>query len=78
MEATVALEPVLSDLKDDDQWVGVGDAAARLRINRQTAYRHLNAGTFPARALKVGRMWRIDLADLDRFLAIVDGRKELR
>ncbi len=47
------------------------EAAAYLRVNPQTVYRLLNAGTLPG--AKVGRTWRVRRADLDLFLAGTKG-----
>lgn len=43
------------------------DVCERLTINRRTVYRWLDTGNL--QAVKVGRVWRIDSDELDRFVA---------
>lgn len=63
-------------LPDDGPWLTVIETAQRFRCSKKTILRHLAAGTFPLRAIKIGSMWRIDGSDLDRYLGVVEGRDE--
>jgi len=47
-------------------------AARRLGVHVGTLYRLLAAGSLPIRAIKVGHVWRISKADLDRLLSVVE------
>jgi excisionase family DNA binding protein len=47
--------------------VSVEEAAHYLQVERQTIYRMLKKWTIPG-AFKVGRVWRIDLDELEGFL----------
>jgi excisionase family DNA binding protein len=47
--------------------ISAQEASKLLRIHSITLYRMLKAGEIPG-AFKVGRVWRIDLEDLERFL----------
>lgn len=53
----------------DEEVLTVHETAARFRVTPGTVYRALTAGTFPCRALLVGRRWRISAADVDAVLA---------
>lgn len=44
------------------------DAAVRLGIGKSMAYQRALAGTFPTRILKIGRIYRVPIADLERLL----------
>jgi excisionase family DNA binding protein len=48
-----------------DEWVNVVEAARLLDVSTKTIYRQLWAGTLPCRAVRIGRLWRICLADLE-------------
>ena len=52
----------------DDALLSVTEAAERLRVHPTTIYRQLGAGTFPVRAFRVGRMWRIDADAFDQWV----------
>lgn len=54
---------------DSEEVLTVHETAARFRVTPGTVYRALTAGTFPCRALLVGRRWRISAADVDAVLA---------
>ena len=47
------------------------EVQARLRVSRQTLYRWRNDGTLPA--VKVGRLVRYKLEDVDALLTPADG-----
>jgi excisionase family DNA binding protein len=47
-------------------WMGVLDAAARLGVTNRTVYRFINDGDLVA--YKIGRVIRIQQADLDAFV----------
>jgi excisionase family DNA binding protein len=51
--------------------VSVEEAAHYLQVERQTIYRTLKKWTIPG-AFKVGRVWRIDLDELERFLGSIE------
>jgi excisionase family DNA binding protein len=46
--------------------ISVREAAKLLRIHRITLYRMLDKGQIPG-AFKVGRVWRLDLEEMQRF-----------
>lgn len=46
------------------EWFTVTEAAKRLDVHISTVYRHLRAGTFPCRSMRVGRSWRICAEDV--------------
>ena len=48
------------------QTLPLREAAERLRVSYQTAFRWVNSGTLPAR--KVGQRWRIPAAEVERLL----------
>lgn len=48
--------------------MSIEDAAARLGIGKTMAYQRALAGTFPCRVLKIGRIYRVPIADLERLL----------
>jgi excisionase family DNA binding protein len=45
----------------------VDEAAKFLRINRYTLYRMLRRHEIPPGAFRIGRLWRFDLGELERF-----------
>lgn len=45
----------------------VGEVAATLRVSTMTVYRLINAGELPA--ARIGRSFRVQVEDLDRYLA---------
>jgi excisionase family DNA binding protein len=47
--------------------VHVDEAASFLRVHRVTLYRMLKKGEIPG-AFKIGRVWRLDLDELERLL----------
>ena len=53
----------------------IEEAAEYLRVNPQTVYRHLRAGSLPG--AKIGRTWRIRRVDLNRLLAGQTSTEEL-
>lgn len=53
----------------DHGLLSVTEAAERLRVHPSTLYRQLNAATFPVRAFRVGRCWRIDADAFDAWVA---------
>jgi excisionase family DNA binding protein len=46
------------------EWFTVTETATRLNLHISTIYRHLRAGTFPCRSMRVGRSWRISAEDV--------------
>lgn len=52
----------------DERVLSVSEVAERLRVHPTTIYRQLNTRTFPVRAFRVGRAWRIDARAFDRWL----------
>lgn len=52
----------------DERVLSVQEVAGRLRVHPTTIYRQLNTHTFPVRAFRVGRSWRIDARAFDRWL----------
>lgn len=44
------------------------DVARRLGVHVSTIYRWLDAGSFPTRAFRIGKQWRIDARALDQWL----------
>jgi excisionase family DNA binding protein len=55
-----------SDPTDLDQVMTVDQVAAYLQLNRLTVYRYVREGRIPA--AKIGKLYRILRADLDRYL----------
>lgn len=53
----------------------VAEAAKLLRVHRITLYRMLKAGKVPG-AFKIGRVWRVDLPELERFFRPGDRHTE--
>lgn len=49
----------------EQRYYSVSEAAMRLGITRDTAYRMLASGRFPTKAFKVGELWRIPAEPLD-------------
>jgi excisionase family DNA binding protein len=47
--------------------VNIDEAASFLRVHRVTLYRMLKKGGIPG-AFKIGRVWRLDLDELERLL----------
>lgn len=56
-----------------DDALSVNETAERFDVSVKTIYRQLWAGTFPCRAIQIGRVWRISRADVDRHLAELGG-----
>jgi excisionase family DNA binding protein len=52
------------------------EVAARLRVDRETVYRHIRDGTL--RAARIGRSYRVDEAVLDDFVAAAGGPRGSR
>lgn len=52
-----------------DDGLSVNETAECFRVSDKTIYRQLWAGTFPCRAVRIGRQWRISRADVDDYLA---------
>ena len=50
----------------DGSVLSVSEAADRLRVHSSTIYRQLKDGSFPVRAFRIGRCWRIDAYAFDR------------
>lgn len=48
--------------------LSVHEAAERLRITPSTIYRQLADGTFPVRAFRIGKSWRIDAQAFEAWL----------
>jgi excisionase family DNA binding protein len=53
---------------EDDGAYSVHTTAERFGVYPGTVYRHLAAGTFPCRAVRIGRVWRISAADVEDYL----------
>lgn len=47
------------------EWLSVIETATLLNLHVSTIYRHLHAGTFPCRSMRVGRAWRIRAEDVE-------------
>lgn len=56
----------------EDGWLSVLDVARRFHVHHDTVYRQLRRGVFPCHAVKVGRVWRVSAADVDRFLSVIE------
>jgi len=56
------------DLADAGQVMTVDQVAAYLQLNRLTVYRYVREGRIPA--AKIGKLYRIFRADVDRFLEV--------
>lgn len=52
------------------------EVAARLRVDRETVYRHIRDGAL--RAARIGRSYRVDEAVLDDFVATAGGPRRSR
>jgi excisionase family DNA binding protein len=53
----------------DGRLLSVSEVAERLRVSPSTIYRQLKRGSFPVRAFRVERCWRIDGVAFDRWMA---------
>jgi len=53
--------------------VSIREAAKFLQVHRVTLYRMLRRGRIPG-AFKVGRVWRLDLEKIERFLGTNSSR----
>jgi excisionase family DNA binding protein len=53
----------------DGSLLSVAEVAERLRVHPSTIYRQLKRGSFPVRAFRVERCWRIDAFAFDRWMA---------
>lgn len=67
MNRTRPSAPVIEDKKRE--WYSMIEAAARLGIHRNTAYRMAAAGTFPVPVYRMGRSWRVPVAAIERIVA---------
>jgi predicted DNA-binding transcriptional regulator AlpA len=56
--------PTLDEIRRWPATVGVEQGAAALGVSRAHAYESIKAGTFPARALVVGRRIRVTTASI--------------
>lgn len=56
---------------DAPLWLSVGQVARMLRVHPDTIYARLKAGTFPARVVRVGRLWRLHRADVEAIAPLV-------
>ena len=54
-------------MADDTEWLGTKDASARLGITLRSLYRFIDEGDLPA--YKFGRVIRLKVEDIDRFIA---------
>jgi excisionase family DNA binding protein len=52
---------------DDTEWLGTKDASARLGVTLRSLYRFIDEGDLPA--YKFGRVIRMKVVDIDRFIA---------
>ena len=48
--------------------ISLQDAAIRLGIGKSKAYEMASTGIFPCRVLRIGRLYRIPKADMERLL----------
>ncbi|MEU6267493.1 helix-turn-helix domain-containing protein [Saccharopolyspora shandongensis] len=64
MTAAITTDP----LAQADTTMTVREAAKILGISHQTAYNLINAGTFPVRVLKLGRVHRVVTASLRAYI----------
>lgn len=56
----------MSDVPPEPVWLGTQEAARRLGITARTLYRFIDEGAIPA--YKLGRVLRLQLADVEAFL----------
>ena len=49
-----------------EPWVGVDDVARHLGVSHDTVYRWIENKSLPAH--KVGRLWKLKLADVDEWV----------
>lgn len=56
---------------DASTWLSVGETARKLRRHPDTIYDRCRAGTFPGEVRKIGRVWRIRRADVERIAPLV-------
>lgn len=57
-----------------DEWLPVRVVADRLHVLPDTLRDWINRGVVPCRVMKVNRVWRLNAADVDRYLSLVEGR----
>lgn len=53
--------------------VSINQARALLNMGRKQAYERANAGTFPCKCFRVGRIFKVVAADLERILSAEEG-----
>ncbi len=53
-------------MAEETDWLGTKDASARLGVTLRSLYRFIDEGDLPA--YKFGRVIRIKVADIDRFI----------
>ena len=51
----------------NDRYMTIDEAAAYLRLSRETLYKYVQRGIMPA--AKIGRHWRFDKLAIDRWIA---------
>lgn len=56
----------------DADLLSIEAVAIRFGVHQKTIYRQLADGTFPCRAVKVGRQWRISRTSVDEFLREIE------
>lgn len=56
-----------------EEWLSPAELARLLDVSRDTIYRLLAAQELPCRARRVGRQWRINLADVEEWMKGQEG-----
>jgi excisionase family DNA binding protein len=57
-------------LRDAESTLSLMETAAELRMSRDVAYKMAREGRFPVRLLRVGRQYRVSVADLRQYLGL--------
>lgn len=50
----------------EERWIGIGEAALYLNVNKDTIRNWIKRGHIPAH--KIGRQWRLKISELDKWV----------
>lgn len=61
--------PTLEELRAMPALLGIDEAAAALRMSRNSAYRLVKCGEFPVPVMRLGLKYKVRTSDLVRYVA---------